>query len=114
MSLREAAILIFSPLAGLRPSRSGVSLTLNFPNPGSEISSRSRAHDAVEHAVHNCLSLRLAHAIASAIFATRSDVFIQASSRTESAGVSHSLEVMSLRGAMPIRSGGSEFADLHD
>jgi len=41
-------------------------------------------------------------------------VFIQASSRTESAGVSHSLEVMSLRGAMPIRSGGSEFADLHD
>src|SRR5580704_11686045 len=27
------------------------------------IAVRSRAHDAVEHAVHNCLSLRLAHAI---------------------------------------------------
>ena len=50
----------------------------------------------------------------SGTLATSSDVFIQASSRTERAGVSHSLEVMSLRGAMAIRSGGSEFADLHD
>jgi hypothetical protein len=32
-SFFDAAILIFSPLAGLRPSRSGEALTLNFPNP---------------------------------------------------------------------------------
>src|SRR5205807_10612387 len=30
---REAAILIFSPVAGLRPSRALRLLTLNFPNP---------------------------------------------------------------------------------
>ena len=29
-------------------------------------------------------------------------------------GVSHSVEVMSLRLAIAIRSGGSEFADVHD
>jgi hypothetical protein len=38
-SLFDAAILIFSPLAGLRPSRSGEALTLNFPNPANETSS---------------------------------------------------------------------------
>ena len=38
VSFFDAAILIFSPLAGLRPSRSGVALTLNFPNPGSDTS----------------------------------------------------------------------------
>src|SRR5271166_4306073 len=35
----DAAILVFSPLAGLRPSHSGVSLTLDLPKPGSEASS---------------------------------------------------------------------------
>ena len=35
VSFFDAAILIFSPFAGLRPSRSAVSLTLNLPNPGS-------------------------------------------------------------------------------
>jgi hypothetical protein len=38
VSFFDAAILIFSPFAGLRPSRSGVALTLNFPNPGSDTS----------------------------------------------------------------------------
>ena len=38
-SFFDAAILIFSPLAGLRPSRSGEALTLNFPNPAKEASS---------------------------------------------------------------------------
>ena len=38
VSFFDAAILIFSPLAGLRPSRCGVALTLNFPNPGSDTS----------------------------------------------------------------------------
>src|ERR1700684_4105406 len=38
-SFFDAAILIFSPLAGLRPSRSGEALTLNFPNPAKETSS---------------------------------------------------------------------------
>lgn len=37
-SFREAPIFIYSPLVGLRPSRSGVSSTLQFPNRGSEIS----------------------------------------------------------------------------
>jgi hypothetical protein len=38
-SFFDAAISIFSPLAGLRPSRSGEALTLNFPNPAKETSS---------------------------------------------------------------------------
>src|SRR5260370_25813502 len=38
VSFFDAAILIFSPLAGLRPSRSGVDLTLKFPNPGIDTS----------------------------------------------------------------------------
>jgi hypothetical protein len=32
----DAAILIFSPFAELRPSRSGAASTLNFPKPGSD------------------------------------------------------------------------------
>ena len=36
VSFFDAAILIFSPFAGLRPSRSGVALTLNFPKPDDE------------------------------------------------------------------------------
>src|SRR3546814_8890721 len=38
VSFFDAAIWIVSPLAGLRPSRAGLSLTLNLPKPGSEIS----------------------------------------------------------------------------
>jgi ROS/MUCR transcriptional regulator protein len=38
VSFFDAAIVILSPLAGLRPSRLGVVLTLNFPKPGSETS----------------------------------------------------------------------------
>jgi hypothetical protein len=37
-SFFDAAILIFSPFAGLRPSRSGEALTLNFPKPGNDTS----------------------------------------------------------------------------
>jgi hypothetical protein len=42
VSFFDAAILIFSPLAGLRPSRCGVALTLNFPKPGSDTSAPAR------------------------------------------------------------------------
>ena len=38
VSFRAVPIFIYSPLVGLRPSRPGVSSTLQFPNPGSEIS----------------------------------------------------------------------------
>src|SRR5208283_4747342 len=77
VSFREAAILIFSPLVGLRPSRSGVSLTLNFPNPGSEISSPFAAALMMLFSMLStipcaCVLLTLC---ASAIFATSSDVF---------------------------------------
>jgi len=37
-SFFDAAILIFSPLAGFRPSRSAVALNLNLKKPGREIS----------------------------------------------------------------------------
>src|SRR5271155_2685305 len=43
VSFFDAAILIFSPFDGLRPSRSGESLVLNFPNPGNETSSPATA-----------------------------------------------------------------------
>ena len=33
LSFLAAAILIVAPVDGLRPSRSGVSFTLNFPKP---------------------------------------------------------------------------------
>jgi hypothetical protein len=35
----DATMAIVSPLLGLRPCRSGLLWTLNFPNPGMEISS---------------------------------------------------------------------------
>jgi hypothetical protein len=63
-SFREAAILIF---VGLSPSRSGVSLTLNLPNPGSEISS--------PFAAGLVMRLHLAHAMRLCNFAASSDVF---------------------------------------
>lgn len=37
-SFFAAATVIVAPVDGLRPSRSGVSLTLNFPKPGIEVS----------------------------------------------------------------------------
>lgn len=43
----EAAILIASPVAGLRPSRSGRSLTVNLPNPGIVTSSSFTAAAAI-------------------------------------------------------------------
>ena len=43
VSFFDAAILIFSPFDGLRPSRSGESLVLNFPNPANETSSPATA-----------------------------------------------------------------------
>src|SRR5271166_3409548 len=78
MSFREAAILIFSPLVGLRLSRPGVSLTFNFPNPGSEISSPFAAalmmlFQRAAHIAWACVLLTL---LASAIFVTSSAVFI--------------------------------------
>src|SRR3546814_17062331 len=36
VSFFDAAIWIVSPLAGLRPSRAGLSLNLNLPKPGRE------------------------------------------------------------------------------
>lgn len=39
VNLRDAAMLMVSPVAGLRPSRAGLSLILNLPNPFKEISS---------------------------------------------------------------------------
>lgn len=47
VNLREAAILIVSPVAGLRPSRAGVLFTLNFSKPLSAISSPFAAASAM-------------------------------------------------------------------
>ncbi len=43
----EAATVIFSPVAGLRPSRSSEALALNFPNPGIEVSASELAASAM-------------------------------------------------------------------
>jgi hypothetical protein len=61
VSFFDAAILIFSPLAGLRPSRSGVALTLNLPNPGSETS--CRVHDVFQDVLDDGLGVRFAYAM---------------------------------------------------
>ena len=39
-SFFDAATLMVAPVPGLRASRSGVSLTLNLPKPGIEVSAR--------------------------------------------------------------------------
>jgi hypothetical protein len=75
VSFFDAAILIFSPLAGLRPSRSGVALTLNFPKRHLRAVC-CRVHDVLQDVVDDRLGLRFAYAMASASFATSSVVFI--------------------------------------
>jgi hypothetical protein len=88
VSFLDAAILIFSPFAGLRPSRSGVALTLNFPNPGSDTSAPLAAASKIFFMMSSTIDLAstLLTPRVSAIFATSSAVFIQASSRIERAG----------------------------
>ena len=75
VSFFDAAILIFSPFAGLRPSRSGVALTLNFPNPGSETSAPLAAASIMFFRMSSTIDLActLLTPCASAIFATSSD-----------------------------------------
>jgi hypothetical protein len=51
-SFRAAAIWIGSPVAGLRPSRAGVALTLNLPNPLIETSSYFEAASAIAEKPH--------------------------------------------------------------
>jgi hypothetical protein len=51
VSFLEAAIAIVAPVDGLRPSRAGLSLTLNLPNPGSLGSAHGRISDRLEDAI---------------------------------------------------------------
>ena len=62
VSFFDAAILILSPFAGLRPSRSGVALTLNFPNPRQRNlrAACRRVHDVPQEVVDDRLGLRFA------------------------------------------------------
>src|ERR1700733_2980223 len=78
VSFFDAAILIFSPFAGLRPSRSGVALTLNFPKPGSDTSAPLAAESTMSLKMSSTIDLActLLTPCASAIFATSSAVFI--------------------------------------
>src|SRR6476660_2174890 len=78
VSFFDAAILIFSPLAGLRPSRCGVALTLHFPNPGSDTSAPLAAASTMSLKTSSTMDLACAllTPCASAIFATSSVVFI--------------------------------------
>jgi len=77
-SLREAAMVMAAPVAGLRPSRAGLLLTLNFPNPGIETSSPLAAASAM--AAKTPSTIFLASALvtpwAMAICYARSLVFI--------------------------------------
>lgn len=47
VSFFDAAILIVAPVDGLRPSRAGVSFTLNFPKPGKLVSAPLWAASAI-------------------------------------------------------------------
>lgn len=47
VSFLEAAIAIVAPVDGLRPSRAGLSLTLNLPNPGRLVSAPLTAASAI-------------------------------------------------------------------
>ena len=47
VSFFDAAILMVAPVEGLRPSRSGVAFTLNFPNPGIDVSVPLAAASAI-------------------------------------------------------------------
>ena len=60
VSFFDAAILIFSPFAGLRPSRSGVALTLNFPNPGSDTSAPLAAASTMSFKMSSTIDLACA------------------------------------------------------
>src|SRR5271157_6045191 len=78
VSFFDAAILIFSPLAGLRPSRSGVALTLNFPNPGSDTSAPLAAASTMSFRKSSTIDLActLLTPCVSESFATSSVAFI--------------------------------------
>src|SRR5271165_1281311 len=78
VSFLDAAILILSPLAGLRPSRSGITLTLNLPNPGSDTSAPLAAASTMSFKMSSTMDLACAllTSCASAIFAMSSVVFI--------------------------------------
>src|ERR1700733_1041291 len=78
VSFFDAAILIFSPFAGLRPSRSGVALTLNFPKPGSDTSAPLAAASKIFFMMSSTIDLACAllTPCVSASFATSSVVFI--------------------------------------
>src|SRR5208283_4608687 len=60
VSFFDAAILIFSPLPGLRPSRSGVVLTLNFPKPGSDTSAPLAAASTMSFKMPSTIDLACA------------------------------------------------------
>src|SRR5271166_6275218 len=78
VSFFDAAILILSPFAGLRPSRSGVALTLNFPNPGSDTSAPLAAASTMSFKMSSTIDLACALLTpwVSESLATSSDVFI--------------------------------------
>src|SRR5208283_450353 len=78
VSFLDAAILILSPLAGLRPSRSGITLTLNLPNPGRDTSAPLAAASTMSFKMSSTMDLACAllTPCPSAIFATSSVVFI--------------------------------------
>ena len=59
-SFFEAAILIVAPVEGLRPSRAGVSFTLNLPKPGMLVSAPERAASEISwNTLDDRLGLRL-------------------------------------------------------
>lgn len=58
-SFLDAAILIVAPVEGLRPSRAGVSFTLNLPKPGMLVSAPERA--ASEISLNTLSTIALAY-----------------------------------------------------
>jgi hypothetical protein len=78
VSFFDAAILIFSPLAGLRPSRSGVTLTSNLPNPDRDTSAPVAAAStmSLKNVLNDGLGLRFAYAMHLSDLAMSSVVFI--------------------------------------
>src|ERR1700733_13387673 len=78
VSFFDVAILIFSPFAGLRPSRSGVALTLNFPKPGSDTSAPLATASKIFFMMSSTIDLACAllTPCVSASFATSSVTFI--------------------------------------
>src|SRR6185369_7348041 len=78
-SLREAAICMAAPVAGLRPSRAAVSLTLNLPKPFSDTSSPLVAASviAAKAASTALRASALDRFAAEATASARSEVFMQ-------------------------------------